>query len=200
MKWHPPSGSFSRKARSDPSGGPFSFAVFCVMMGSLKSAFGGPVANAYLTITQLYSFYDERTVNELSNDNSSGLVDDAKLQDNLDAAAGELDSVLSGRVALPLAAGTADTALGFLRKMVADLAMRNLYGRRSDAPEEIQGAWQRAEQWLKDFMERRVSIPGISRASATLSASASFTGQSRFDRLPFGIGGRPSRTSTSHGT
>lgn len=116
--------------------------------------------NAYCDLVQFRLAYDTRSISETSDDLAAASQDDETVQFNLDTAASELDSVLTGKYGLPL-----PTVPHFLTHLVATLAIRNMYGRRMALPEGLKPAIDRAEKWLENITLGKVGIPGVDRAS-----------------------------------
>jgi phage gp36-like protein len=156
--------------------------------------------NPYCSIAQIQALYDARAVVELSSDDGSEAQVDDTVQLCLDVAASDLESVLANRYPLPL-----PTVPLVLTGKVAALAMKKLYGRRSDIPKGTAADIQSAEDWMQLLIAGRVSIPFIDRQGPTLSYSGAKDGSSRFDRLPLQdqsgcgtdsvSGGRPGKLS-----
>lgn len=144
--------------------------------------YGERMANPYCTIAQLAMFFDSRVINALSSDDGSGVQDSTTLQLLLDSAASEFESMLTNRYALPMT-----TVSLFCTQIVASLAIRLAYGRRSDVPKGVQMAVDWVTKWQENFIAGKVSLPGLSRSGAipTLTHSGAVDGSSRFDRLPW---------------
>ncbi len=117
------------------------------------------MANPYCDLIKLAWFLDTRSFGMLGNDvNATTNADTTIAQGQLDAAAGELESHLSGRVTLPL------TSVPLvLTRWVAVKAAETFYGRRGDLPKQVKSAVDWADQWIKDFDAGRTSIDGAAR-------------------------------------
>lgn len=139
--------------------------------------------NSYCTIVQLTSFYDVKTIAELSDDTESGELSQVIVQQCLDAAASRLDSVFAGRWTVPvlLADGTAPP---IITQHCAVLAMYNLYRRKSRIPEIFtNNDLADTHQFLQDVLTSKLSFATITRSGAypQLVASGSFNGRSKWD-------------------
>ena len=119
----------------------------------------------------------------------------ATIQNALDTAASYLDSTLTGRITLPITLAPFPL---FLTNWVAVMGVNFLFGRRNDLPKNLKLQVQRCEEWLIDFRNRKVGIPGLSRAQPELVDSNYTDGRSQFDHFPY-FDRRPTKTSTSKG-
>jgi phage gp36-like protein len=150
------------------------------------------MANPYCNPTQFALYLDARVGGQLSRDDGNRLANAATQQELLDAAAGELESYLTGRYALPLA-----TIPPVLRRWVAALAIRMLYGRRSNLPGGVKSDVDQFDRWATMLIEGKVGLPGIDpQYQPALDSSDATDGRSRFDWV-FGFG--PSKTGPSRG-
>ena len=138
------------------------------------------MANPYLSLPNYYLLSDMRTVKDLSNDQSSAVGNSAATQYIIDVCASQVDTVLAGRITLPIPTPPGPPL--FLAGLVAALADRMMFGRRADLPKGIAAKAAAADQWLQDFKNGGVSLPGVPFASVPqLQNSDSVNGQSRFD-------------------
>lgn len=144
-------------------------------------------------------YADLRTIGGLSNDNGSRQPDSVNLQQLLDSAAGELESSLTGRYAIPILtpSGTVPTVL---TQWVAVHAYAAAYRRRADMPRGLAEEVNRLDEWLQKVMDRKAGIPGVERANAPQLLSSEFKdGRSRFDPGARYFDRGPSSTGTSKG-
>lgn len=136
------------------------------------------MSNFYATITQLYAFFDERTVNELSNDSDSETANTTKLNTLLDAAASELDSVLAGR--WPTQAEATDVEWPrplVLTRWVCAKTMESLYTRRSDMPPAVEREVSWAERFEQRLIDGEISMPAQGRSNGPELLAAKGSGQ-----------------------
>lgn len=150
------------------------------------------MSNAYCNYAQLVLLYDKRVVDMLSNDTNQPVPTTA-VEMALDTAASRFDSIFTGRATLPISPMPL-----ILTKYVAALAMRHLYARRSDLPDEVKADAKEADQWIKDYINARVNIPGQARKQPELTSSGTLDGTSAFDGIPY-FSPAGSLTSTSKG-
>lgn len=120
------------------------------------------MANAYLTITQLRSYYDTRQLAQLSNDKGGKDSDETTLQLLCDTAASELESHLSARITLPLA-----TVPLVLTRWCAARVADMIWGRRNDRPKQVDADKAWADDWLEKWDSGLVSI-GVARDLTTV--------------------------------
>lgn len=151
--------------------------------------------NSYISVVQLFQFFDERTAKGLSGDKNAPEGSAPNILAMADAEAARVETYLTGRVAaLP---PTNATTLNFLRMLIADLVQARLYMRRTDAPEAVVKAGRDARDWLEDFMKGLVSLPGETQAKPALHRSRHLDGRSDFDTV---LGISPTRDERqSHG-
>lgn len=144
------------------------------------------MANPYLDYATFTALADVRDVLDLSGDSNNSNGDENAIQTILDMAAAELDSYLDGRYALPVVNPPSGypNPLAFCGKIVAALAKKSLFGRRSDMPEEVKAEIDWADDWLKKLVTGVVGLPGITRQTEPqLWYSGSLKGKSRFDHV-----------------
>lgn len=118
------------------------------------------MSNVYCTIDQLFAVFDRRTMLEQSGDDNSHEGQLANIQTLLDMQASQLDSVLQGRYGtVPLT----DTVPAVLSKWVAVTTAARLFARRNDIPQQVRADLEWAEGWMKELMDNKVGLPGVSR-------------------------------------
>lgn len=134
------------------------------------------MANPYLSVAEFFMLYDKRTMLQLSGDADSPAGNQQNLQFVLDVCASYFDSFLNGRVGLPL-----PTVPIFIKMFIADLGVYRMYGRRTDMPDYVKTAGQKAMDWLQNFMAGGVTIPGASQTIPVLQDSDFLDGRSQWD-------------------
>lgn len=135
------------------------------------------MSNAYCSLTQLGWFFDTRSSGMLSNDANSKNADVVAMQALLDTAAAELESHLSGRVALPLT----EIPLMLTRWVAAKTAQMH-YGRRGGEPKQIASLIEWADKWITDFDKGKISLDGVMRVSAPRADEHPDCAQKRMER------------------
>lgn len=138
------------------------------------------MSNSYISVVQLFQFFDERTAKALSGDKNAPEGSAPNILAMADAEAARVETYLTGRVTLP---PTNATTLNFLRMLIADLVQARLYMRRTDAPEAVIKAGRDARDWLEDFMKGLVGLPGETPAKPALHRSRHLDGRSDFDTV-----------------
>ena len=87
---------------------------------------------AYSTIDDILAQLDVIDLMQLTDDTNSGIYDDAVVTRAITDADVEIDGYLGSRYALPMA-----SVPGVMRKYSVDIAVYNLYSRRSDTIPDI---------------------------------------------------------------
>lgn len=139
-------------------------------------------ANIYCDLNQLKTYYDGRTISQLSGDQDDGSQVDAVLETLLDTAGTELDSVLAGRYSVAASAVPA-----ILTRWVAVKAMGMAFDRRSVKHEGVAANVEWADKFADNLMARKVNLPiARTNAPAVVMGSSGEPTHSRFDNIPFG--------------
>ena len=124
---------------------------------------------AYVDIDGLEAVIPESVLIQLTDDAGSGVLDAAVVQSAIDDAAEEINGWIGRRFKLPLS-----TAPSILAKFNADIAVYNLYGRRSgDVPEKWRNRYKDAVKFLEAVSDGRVTLgvqPGPDAPTAGSSA------------------------------
>lgn len=134
------------------------------------------MANDYCDITGLKLRYDNRTIAMLSNDDDSDAQVNARIQENLDDAASELDAILQERFPI---SGQAPTWVRpkVLTRWVAAVAMGHMFAVREDEPPKVSKEREWADKWAQMLINGEINLPGTPRGNAPeLIASRSFKG------------------------
>lgn len=109
---------------------------------------------AYCTLADLMEELPADVLMRLTDDAGAGEIDAGKAQRAIDTAAGEIDTYLGARYALPLS--SVPPVLG---KFNADIAIYNLYSRvRETVPEMRQKRYDNAVRFLERVAEGKISL------------------------------------------
>ena len=110
---------------------------------------------AYCTIDDLKKLLPEAVLIRLTDDESAGVVNEARAQEAIDSAGEEIDTYMGGKFALPIT-GTVPPILG---KLNTDIAIYNLYSRlKETVPETRSERHKNAVHLLEKIMEGKISI------------------------------------------
>jgi phage gp36-like protein len=110
---------------------------------------------SYATLTDLQKVIDYAVLVDLTDDAGSGEIDTAKTDQALAAADVEIDAYLARdeRYSLPL-----NPAPSIVTKLAADIAIYNLYARRSGPPEHWQKRYDNAIKMLERIGKGELSL------------------------------------------
>ena len=127
---------------------------------------------AYSTITDIKKLLPEEALIELTDDENTGAVNDARVTEAIAAADAEIDGYVGGRYGVPLS--PVPTAI---KRLSVDMAVYHLYSRRQEImPETRQVRYDNCVRFLRDVAAGRVSL-GIepepdSATDSTIKVSA----------------------------
>jgi phage gp36-like protein len=93
----------------------------------------------YCAKADILDLLEEQLLVQLTDDESTGLVNDARVAKAIDDACGEIDGYLGSRYPLPLV-----TVPSIIRKCAVDVAIYNLFSRTVGAPEERRNRYKDA--------------------------------------------------------
>lgn len=109
---------------------------------------------AYCEKSDILKLLPEEQLIRLTDDESAGVVDDARVQEAIDSAAEEIDSYIGARVALPLT-----VTVPMLGKLNVDLAIYNLYTRLAETiPETRKDRRDSAIKFLEKVNDGKISL------------------------------------------
>ncbi|WP_051327183.1 gp436 family protein [Desulfatibacillum aliphaticivorans] len=109
---------------------------------------------AYSTQTDIEKQLDQDILIQLTDDDDSGAVDAVVLAGAIADADSEIDSYCGTRYDIPLS-----PAPGMIRKISVDIAIYNLYGRRSmGPPENVEKRYNNAVRFLRDVSSGKVTL------------------------------------------
>jgi phage gp36-like protein len=108
---------------------------------------------AYCTIDDILERIDASRLVQLTDDEGSGSVNAERVAQAIADADEEIDGYAGARYAVPL-----DPAPGVVRKLSADIAIYNLYGRRDKVPEARAERYGRAVQTLEKIAAGKFSL------------------------------------------
>jgi len=140
---------------------------------------------AYSQLADIQERIPEDILLQLTDDDDTGNVDEAKVNASITRADSEIDAWCSGRYAVPFA-----TVPPIIAELSADLATYYLYSRRQEIIPEARSERYRANQaLLKAISSGQVQLPGAASAK-TGSTRIEVTGNDRLfsrDRLRGGF-------------
>lgn len=90
---------------------------------------------------------------ELTDDNNTGLVDDAIVDGAIINAEGEVDGYLAKRYATPV-----NPIPDIVKAFTVDVAIHRIYGRRQGAPEDIEKRYSNAIRFFRDVSKGVVTL------------------------------------------
>lgn len=129
---------------------------------------------AYCTQADITEQIPEAELIQLTDDGDLGVVDaDAVARAIADADA-EIDGYCGDRYTVPFS-----TVPDMIRKLSVDIAVYNLYSRRTGAPENRQKRYDDAVKFLERVSDGKTAVPGVSGTTESASDRVSFTGPDR---------------------
>lgn len=109
---------------------------------------------AYCVKADIIKLLPEAQLIRLTDDEGTGAVNDARLQEAIESAAEEIDSYLGSRYELPLT-----KTVPVLGKLSVDMAIFNLYSRvKETIPETRQKRYDNAIRFLEKVAEGKMSL------------------------------------------
>ena len=108
---------------------------------------------AYCTLDDLTEKVSEDVLIELTDDAEAGTVDTSRTERAISDAESEIDSYCAGRYRVPL-----DPVPGIVRKYCVDIAVYNLFQRRSGATEERQRDYKNAIAFLQNVASGKATL------------------------------------------
>jgi phage gp36-like protein len=108
---------------------------------------------AYCTLDDLKEKISEDILIELTDDDAAGVIDTARTDRAMADAESEIDSYCASRYRVPL-----DPVPGIIRKVSVDIAVYNLFQRRSGATEERQRDYKNAIAFLQNVASGKATL------------------------------------------
>ena len=109
---------------------------------------------AYCTIDDVREQIEERMLIQLTDDTDAGVIDESVVERAIADADAEIDGYVGSRHTVPL-----DPTPGAIRKLSVDLAIYNLYARRSDSTPEIrEKRYDAAVKFLEQVAKGTISM------------------------------------------
>jgi phage gp36-like protein len=118
----------------------------------------------YLTVTELTHQFQQVTIQQLSDDEQTGLLVEDRVEEAITRAGEVLDAYLGNRYTLPL-----DPVPGVVKKLAGTLALSELYARRPDleTPASVEAERKNAMRMLEQFASGKLSLAGADVQAAT---------------------------------
>lgn len=133
---------------------------------------------AYSTIDDIKKLIPETSVIQLTDDEGNGLVNQARVDEAIASADGEIDSYCGGRYTVPFT-----TVPEIVKKISVDIAIYNLYSRKVETiPETRAERYKNAIRQLESIAKGLVSI-GIVPEPASSNAAPVYTNRTEDDRI-----------------
>lgn len=107
----------------------------------------------YITQTDIIEQLPEESLIQLTDDEGTGVVNDARADAAIKDAEGEVDGYLQTRYAVPLS-----PVPNIIAKLTADIAIYNLYARRQGATEDRLRRYQNAIKFLENVSKGVVML------------------------------------------
>ncbi len=109
---------------------------------------------AYCTLNDIRNQMSDDDLLMITDDDDLGIVDEALVTRAIADADAEIDGYAGTRYSTPLS-----TATAMVRKVSVDIAIFNLWGRKSmGPPENVKARYSNAVRFLKDVSAGRVSL------------------------------------------
>ncbi|ACL05239.1 protein of unknown function DUF1320 [Desulfatibacillum aliphaticivorans] len=109
---------------------------------------------AYSTISDILVQLDEQTLIQLTDDAGLGAVNQSVVSAAIEDADSEIDSYCGSRYDVPLS-----TATGMIGKISVDIALHNLWSRRSQGPpDSVEKRYANAVRFLRDVSAGKVTL------------------------------------------
>lgn len=108
---------------------------------------------AYCTLDDITEKVSEDVLIELTDDADAGAIDTSRTDRAISDAESEIDAYCGGRYKVPL-----DPVPGIIRKCCVDIAVYNLFQRRSGATEERQRDYKNAIAFLQSVATGKASL------------------------------------------
>jgi len=109
----------------------------------------------YCAKADILDLLEEQKLAQLTDDENTGVVNDARVDKAIADACGEIDGYLGARYPLPLAVTPA-----VVRKCAVDIAVYNLFSRTIGAPEERRDRYKDAVAILVNISKGVISLGG----------------------------------------
>ncbi len=121
---------------------------------------------AYCTLTDIKKSIPEETLVQLTDDENAGVVNQARIDEAVEGADGEIDSYLSAQYSVPV-----EPVPRVVNKLSVDIAVYNLYGRRVEKiPEVRETRYRNAVRLLEKIAEGKVNIGEAAEPEETANA------------------------------
>ena len=108
---------------------------------------------AYCTLDDLQEKVSEDVLIELTDDEDAGSIDTSRTDRAISDAESEIDAYCAGRYKVPL-----DPVPGIIRKFCVDIAVYNLFQRRSGATDERQRDYKNAIAFMQNVAAGKASL------------------------------------------
>lgn len=108
---------------------------------------------SYSTQSDLLKMIEEAVLVSLTDDSGAGAVDEDVIDRAISDADGEINGYVGSRHTVPLS-----TVPDIIRKCSVDIAVKNLYQRRSNVPEDRADAYKQAVKFLEKVAEGKISL------------------------------------------
>ncbi len=107
----------------------------------------------YCTKADILNLLEEQSLVQLTDDEGTGLVNDARVDTAIADACGEIDGYLGARYPLPLG-----NTPPIIRKHAVDIAIYNLFSRTLGAPEDRLARYKNAITFLTTVAKGSISL------------------------------------------
>ena len=129
----------------------------------------------YSTIDDLKKAIPEATLLQLTDDDSLGVIDEAKVTEAIAAADGEIDSYCAARYTVPF-----DPAPAIIGKYSVDIAIYNLYSRIVETiPDTRNDRYKNAIRALEQIAKGVITLGQVPAPPEKSSAAAEITSSTR---------------------
>jgi len=129
---------------------------------------------AYCQTQDIINSITESTVLQLTDDTNAGQIDQTLLEVYMQSSSDEIDSYLSVRYPLPIAA-IEESAIGQLREACADLTIYRLFNRRQRGDtDNIISRRNQVISWLKQVRDRKANIVSLDDQTGSQDNAGSY--------------------------
>jgi phage gp36-like protein len=108
---------------------------------------------AYCAREDLAPYVSEEILVQLTDDDNAGFVDEAIVTKAIADAEAEIDSYCCGLYAVPF-----DPVPAIIEKIAAEIALKNLFSRRQDVPENQAKQYDNNVRFLRDVAKGIISL------------------------------------------
>lgn len=121
----------------------------------------------YCTLADIKKTIPEAALVQLTDDDSLGVVDEAKVDEAISSAGGEIDGYLAGRYQVPI-----DPVPALVAKCAVDIATYNLYSRVVESvPETRKDRYKNAVRILENIAAGKLTLGETPAPAATPASS-----------------------------